>query len=197
VPYAERFQIGDGRAYGLEALLRRETGDFTGFLSYTLGRTERRFPNINETQAGGAQYYTPKYDRTHDLTLVANYRLTRGWRLTSTFSYSTGQPYTRPERQFSTVDSPFQSATDERTVLISPFNNARLPPYHRLDVGATRSGRFFGIADYEFKIQLINAYARRNVWFYQYERQDDGSLERTEIPQIPVPIPNLSFTLTF
>ena len=197
VPYAERFQIGDGRAYGLEALLRRETGDFTGFLSYTLGRTERRFPNINETQAGGPQYYTPKYDRTHDLTLVANYRLTRGWRLTSTFSYSTGQPYTRPERQFSTVDSPFQSATDERTVLISPFNNARLPPYHRLDVGATRSGRFFGIADYEFKIQLINAYARRNVWFYQYERQDDGSLERTEIPQIPVPIPNLSFTLTF
>ncbi|WP_263788031.1 TonB-dependent receptor [Salinibacter grassmerensis] len=197
VPYAERFQTGNGRAYGLEALLRRKTGDFTGFLSYTLGRTERRFPNINETAAGGEQYYTPKYDRTHDLTLVAKYRLTSAWRLTSTFSYSTGQPYTRPERQFSTVDSPFQSTTDERTVLISPFNNDRLPPYHRLDVGATRGGEFFGIGDYELKLQLINAYSRRNIWFYQYERQDDGSLDRTEVPQIPVPIPNLSFTLTF
>jgi outer membrane cobalamin receptor len=196
VPYAERFQSGDGRAYGLEVLLRRKAGEFTGFLSYTLGRTERRFPNVNET-AGGAQYYTPKYDRTHDLTLVANYRLTEGWRLTGTFSYSTGQPYTRPERQFSTVDSPFQSATEERTVLISPFNNDRLPPYHRLDVGATRSGDVFGVADYELKVQLINAYSRRNIWFYQYEREDDGSLDRTEIPQIPVPIPNLSFTLTF
>jgi hypothetical protein len=95
------------------------------------------------------------------------------------------------------VDSPFQSATEERTVLISPFNNDRLPPYHRLDLGATRSGEVFGVADYELKVQLINAYSRRNIWFYQYEREDDGSLDRTEIPQIPVPIPNLSFTLTF
>ncbi len=197
VPYAERFQIGDGRAYGLEVLLRRETGDFTGFLSYTLGRTERRFPNINETATGAPQYYTPKYDRTHDLTLVANYRLTDAWRLTGTFSYSTGQPYTRPEQQFSAVESPFESSTSEQTVLISPFNNARLPPYHRLDVGATRTGQFFGVAEYKFKVQLINAYSRRNIWFYQYERQDDGRLDRTEVPQIPVPIPNLSLTLTF
>jgi len=197
VPYAERFQIGDGRAYGMEVLLRRKTGALTGVLSYTLGRTERRFPNINEVGTGGSQYYTPKYDRTHDLTLVANYRLTGAWRLTGTFSYSTGQPYTRPEQQFSTVDSPFQPSTTEQTVLISPFNNDRLPPYHRLDLGATRTGQFFGIAEYEFTVQVINAYARRNIWFYQYERQDDGRLERTEVPQIPVPIPNLSLTLVF
>jgi hypothetical protein len=80
---------------------------------------------------------------------------------------------------------------------VSPFNNARLPAYHRLDLGVARTGRLFGVADYELQVQVINAYSRRNIWFYQYETEDDGTLDRTEVPQIPVPIPNLSFSLTF
>jgi hypothetical protein len=44
---------------------------------------------------------------------------------------------------------------------------------------------------------VINAYSRRNIWFYQYNTDPDGSIDRTETPQIPVPIPNLSFSLTF
>lgn len=197
VPYAERFQFGKGRAYGLEVLLRRQSGRLTGLLSYTLGRTERRFPNLNESTDGTPQYYTPKYDRTHDLTVVGNYRLSDAWRLTGTFSYSTGQPYTRPAQQYRLQDDPTQARSEERTVLRSPFNAARLPAYHRLDIGATRKGSVFGAAEYKLRLQLINAYARRNVWFYQYDSPDDGTLERNTIPQIPVPIPNLSLTLTF
>jgi hypothetical protein len=82
-------------------------------------------------------------------------------------------------------------------VLVSPFNNARLPDYHRLDLGVARTGRFFGVADYKLQFQVINAYARRNIWFYQYQSEDDGTLDRTEVPQIPVPIPNLALSLTF
>ena len=197
VPYPERFHFGDGRAYGAEVLLRRQEGPLTGFLSYTLGRTVRRFPNVNLSEDGAPQYYTPKYDRTHSLTLAANYRLSDAWRLSGTFSYNTGQAYTRPELRYELVDDPFQPPTDGRNVLISPFNNARLPAYHRLDLGVARTGRFFGIADYELQVQVINAYSRRNIWFYQYNTEDDGTLDRTEVPQIPVPIPNLSLTLTF
>jgi outer membrane receptor protein involved in Fe transport len=197
VPYPERFHFGDGRAYGAEVLLRRQEGPLTGFLSYTLGRTERRFPNVNLSEDGAPQYYTPKYDRTHSLTLAANYRLTDAWRLSSTFNYNTGQAYTRPTLRYELVDDPFQPPTEARNVLISPFNNARLPAYHRLDLGVARTGRFFGVADYELQIQAINAYSRRNIWFYQYSSEDDGTLDRTEVPQIPVPIPNLSFSLTF
>jgi hypothetical protein len=178
-------------------LLRRQEGPLTGFLSYTLGRTVRRFPNVNLSEDGAPQYYTPKYDRTHSLTLAANYRLSDAWRLSGTFSYNTGQAYTRPELRYELVDDPFQPPTDGRNVLVSPFNNARLPAYHRLDLGVARTGRFFGIADYELQVQVINAYSRRNIWFYQYNTEDDGTLDRTEVPQIPVPIPNLSFTLTF
>ena len=197
VPYADRFHFGDGRAYGMEVLLRRSEGRYNGFLSYTLGRTERRFPNINVSNTGSPQYYPPKYDRTHNLTVAGNVELTDQWRLTSTFSYATGQAYTKPQYRYRLVNDPFLTDSEARTVLVSAFNNARLPAYHRLDVGVARTGEFFGIADYNLKFQVINAYSRRNIWFYQYQDEDDGTLSRTEVPQIPVPIPNLSFSLTF
>jgi outer membrane receptor protein involved in Fe transport len=196
VPYAERFHFGDGRAYGLEVLLRRKEGDLSGFLSYTLGRTERQFPNINTDEDGDPQYYTPNYDRTHSLTLAANYALTDQWRFTSTFNYNTGKAYTEPRFRYE-VGGPFQSGPEQRNVFVSSFNNARLPAYHRLDVGVARTGQFFDFAEYKLKFQVINAYSRRNIWFYQYSNEPDGSIERTETPQIPLPIPNLSFSLTF
>ena len=197
VPYPDRFHFGDGRAYGAEVLLRRREGPLTGSLAYTLGRTERRFPNVNLSRDGEPQYYPPKYDRTHSLTLTTSYHLTDAWRLTGTFNYNTGQAFTQPELRYELVDDPFQPSNEARNVLVSPFNNARLPDYHRLDLGVARTGRFFGIADYELQFQVINAYSRRNIWFYQYQAEDDGTIDRTEVPQIPVPIPNLSFSLTF
>ena len=197
VPYAETFRFGRGRAYGGELLLRRNTGRLSGFLGYTLGRTERRFPQVNVSSSGTPQFYVPKYDRTHDLNLVLNYRLNDAWKLSSVFNYATGQAYTQPTFRYSLPNDPFQSSSVSRDVLISPFNGERLPAYHRLDIGATRTGRFFGVADYQFQVQLINAYSRRNIWFYFFEFEDDGSVTREEVPQIPVPIPNLSFSLTF
>ncbi len=119
----------------------------------------------------------------------------RGWRFTSIFTYATGQTYTEPLAQYKTVDSPFGS--DPRDVLISPFNGSRLPPYHRLDLGVSKRGGFFGIGDYELQLQALNVYFQRNIWFYFYDFQFDGSLKREEVPQIPILIPNISFTVTF
>jgi outer membrane receptor protein involved in Fe transport len=197
VPYAGRFHFGDGRAYGLEVLVRRQEGALNGFLSYTLSRTERRFPNVNLSPDDEPQYYPPNYDRTHSLTLVTNYELTDHWTVSGTFNYNTGKAYTQPEQRYERVGSPFQSGPGGDNVFISPFNNARLPAYHRLDVGVSRTGRFFGVADYKVQAQVINAYSRRNIWFYQYDTEPDGTIDRTETPQIPVPIPNLALTLTF
>ena len=80
--------------------------------------------------------------------------------------------------------------------MVSPFNGARLPAYHRLDIGFTRKGKLFG-GDSELQLQVINAYNRRNIWFYFYEFEDDGSVSREVVPQIPVPVPNISYTLRF
>jgi outer membrane cobalamin receptor len=198
VPYSQRFHFGDGRAYGTEFLIRRQEGQVTGFLSYTLSRTERRFPNVNTNETGEPQYYVPKFDRTHSLTLTTNYRVNDHWRLTGTFNYNTGQANTRPQSYYELRNDPNQPSITDRTVLVSSsFNNARLPAYHRLDLGVARTGRFFGVADYELQFQAINAYSRRNVWFIQSENETDAPISFTEVPQIPVPIPNLSFSLTF
>lgn len=190
LPYDRLFHFGYGYAYGTEVLLSRTTGRLSGQVGYTLGTTRRRFPGIND----GA-YYPPKYDRTHDLTAILNLDLSRRWRFTSVFTYATGQAYTEPASQYRLVEFPLGGS--ELQAVISPFNAARLPAYHRLDIGFMNRGRFLGFADYELQLQVINAYARRNIWFYFFDFEDDGTVTREEVPQIPIPVPNISFSLSF
>lgn len=187
--YDELFHIGEGYATGSEVFVQGRIGPFSGFAGYTFGLTKRRFPTINDNA-----YYPPKYDRTHDLNITGTARITKKWEFTSVFSYATGQAYTRPASQYRLSNSPFEA--EQTDVLVSPFNGARLPAYHRLDVGFTRRGTLFG-AESELQIQVINAYGRRNVWFYFYDFQQDGTISRDVVPQIPVPVPNLSYTLRF
>jgi carboxypeptidase-like protein/TonB-dependent receptor-like protein len=188
VDYADLFHFGDGFAYGVEIFAQRTARRISGFLGYTFGVTKRRFPNLND-----GKYFSPKYDRTHDVKGVLTFDMTSKWRATTAFTYGTGQAYTQPASYFRLVDSPFGS--EASTAFVSPFNGARLPAYHRLDLGVTRRGSLFG-ADYELQIQVINAYARRNVWFNLFEFEEDA-VSRTEVPQIPVPVPNVSFSVHF
>lgn len=191
--YADLFRFGEGYAYGTEVFLERPSGRLTGYVGYTLGITRRRFPDFPDV--GQYDYYPPKYDRTHDLNAVANYRLSRRWSLTTVLTVATGQAYTRPRTQYRLLDNPLGSI--DRNALVSPFNADRLPAYHRLDVGASLFGRFFGIADYELQLQVLNVYNRRNIWFYFFDFENDDAIKREEVPMIPVPIPNISFTLSF
>lgn len=188
--YEDIFRYGDGFAYGIETMLARHTGRINGFVAYTWSRTKRRFPNVNNYA-----YYSPKYDRTHDVHVVLNYDFSSGWQASAVWSYATGQAYTEPLGQYKLVTDPFGAQV--RDVLVTEYNNARLPAYHRLDAGISRRGTIFGSAAYELQVQLINVYNRRNIWFYFFNFESDNSVERTEVPQIPVPIPNIAFTLHF
>lgn len=188
--YKDVFRYGDGYAYGIETMLSRAEGRLNGFLAYTWSRTQRRFPNVNSFQ-----YYSPKYDRTHDVHVVANFDLSSAWRASAVWSYATGQAYTQPVGQYKLVGDPFGGQV--RDILVTEYNNMRLPPYHRLDVGVSRRGKFFGWGTYELELQAINVYSRRNIWFYFFTFEIDGTIDRTEVPQIPVPLPNIAFTLRF
>ena len=70
------------------------------------------------------------------------------------------------------IDPPFGS-TDGDALVTSGLNRARLPAYHRADVGFKKAGRFFGIGDYELRLQAINVYSRRNVWFILNDPDDE------------------------
>ena len=186
--YHELFQVGDGYAYGLETLVRKRSGALTGHVGYTFGITRREFPDLND----GAPY-PPKFDRTHQVQGAITYRLTDHWSLSTIGTWATGQAYTRPSARYQTVDDPFQS--EPRTILVADFYDARLPAYHRLDLGVSWTGQWFGALDYTLKAQVVNVYGHRNIWFYLYQSASGGTIDRTEVPQIPVALPNISLTV--
>lgn len=186
--YADLFRFGSGYAYGFELLLEKTSGRWNGFAGYTYGNTRRKFAGYNDSN-----FYPPKYDRTHDLNVVINFNLSRKWMLTSVFNYATGQAYTEPLGRTS-ISDPFGTLpTDPLTV--GRVNASRLPAYHRLDLSATYYSTFFGLGNSELQIQIINAYSRRNIWFYNFDL-DENPPERTEIPLLPI-IPSLSYTIYF
>ncbi|WP_233505515.1 TonB-dependent receptor [Rhodohalobacter sp. SW132] len=195
--YDELFRFGEGYAYGAEFLLERQIGRLTGFVGYTFGITRRKFPGFNTdiTNPGaGARFYPPKYDRQHDMNLILNYRLSGRWSTSAVFSYATGQAYTEPlgRTEFSQV--PWGNVRRE-SFTIGRLNASRLPSYHRLDLSFSRQGNFFGMGEAEWQFQLINAYSRRNIWFYNYDF-DENPVERNEITLLPI-LPSVSYTVNF
>ncbi|SFF38188.1 TonB-dependent receptor [Thermoflexibacter ruber] len=163
---------GQGRSYGLELYAKKNTGKLTGWISYTLAKTERQIEGINTDYITGvSNWYPAKYDRRHNLSAVLMYELNPRWTFSANFSYISGVATTFPDSRY------------EYEGLIVPHNsegsrnNYRVPAYHRLDLSATlhpktkngKKGRG------EWVFTLYNAYARRNpfsVYFRQEVQKD-------------------------
>ena len=161
---------GTGWASGLEVFWQRRTGALTGWVGYALGWTRRTFPELN-----AGRPFPPKHDRRHDLSFVASYKV-GAWRLGANLAYATGQAFTPPSA------SPAQR------------NSARLLPYHRLDVSASRSFELWR-ADSELYVQIFNVYSRRNEWFVQLDSVEP-EVDPQKIKQLPI-IPTLGFNFAF
>jgi len=195
--YDELFRFGEGYAYGVELFFEKQRGPFTGFIGYTYGVTRRKFPGFNTPildDPTRARFYPPKYDRTHDVNITTSLRLTDRWSTNAVFSYATGQAYTQPLGRTEISGIPWDN--DPRDIFtVGNVNASRLPSYHRLDLAFSRTGTFFGIGEAEWQIQIINVYSRRNVWFYNFDF-DDNPIERQEVNLLPI-IPSLSYTVNF
>ena len=161
---------GTGWASGVEVFLQRRTGALTGWIGYALGWTRRTFPELNDGRP-----FPPKHDRRHDLSFVASYKV-GAWRLGASLAYASGQAFTPVS------ETPAQ------------LNSARLLPYHRLDVSASRSFGLWGAAS-EFYVQIFNVYSRRNEWFLQLDSVEP-EVDPRKIKQLPI-IPTLGFNFNF
>jgi hypothetical protein len=188
VDYAELFRFGKGYAFGTELVLEKSSGRFNGFVGYTWSVTRRKFEGFNKDN-----FYPPKYDRTHDFNVVANYRLSSKWKATAVFNFATGQAYTQALGR-TEISDPFGTSPG-RPIIVGRVNASRLPNYHRLDIGFTREGKFFNLGTSEFQIQIINVYSRRNIWFYQFDLEDNPAT-RSEVPLLPI-LPTLTYTVQF
>ncbi|MEM1320457.1 MAG: TonB-dependent receptor [Bacteroidota bacterium] len=154
----ESFVFGRGRSYGMELFVRKNSGRLTGWIGYTLSRTEREFPDIQN-----GEVYPARFDRTHDLSIVANYELNKRWDFGAVFVFGTGNAFT-PIRSLYLIER-------NLNVRYAPRNSARVEDYHRLDLSATLTPRKFQNND-NFKsswtFSVYNIYSRFNPLFIYY-----------------------------
>ena len=153
--------FGKGRAYGWEILFKKKTGRLTGWVGYTLSKTERQIPGIN-----GGEWYNAKQDRTHDLSIVGVYNLTPRWTLSGTFIYNTGNAVTFPTGKY-VVNNMVMYQYGNR-------NADRMPATHRLDFSATyekpRKGRYQS----SWSFGLYNVYGRKNPYSITFKENKDN-----------------------
>ncbi len=152
---------GKGRAYGLEVLLRKNQGRLTGWLGYTLSKTERKIDGINNNE-----WYNAKYNRTHDLSIVGIYTLTPRWTLSGTFVYTTGNAVTFPTGKYVLND-----------MLVYQYgrrNADRMPATHRLDLSATYELPSRGRWQSSWSFGMYNVYGRQNPYSIEFKENKDN-----------------------
>lgn len=155
---------GDGRAYGLELFLKKNQGKLTGWVSYTLSRSERKVNGINNDA-----WYPSRFDRMHNLSVVGAYELNDKWSFSANFVYSTGTPATFPTNRYEIQGIVVPHNADNAR------NNYRIPAYHRLDLSATLvprknlDRRWQG----EWVFSIYNVYSRRNPFAIFFEQNAD------------------------
>ncbi|WP_310395868.1 TonB-dependent receptor [Hymenobacter sp.] len=181
---------GRGRAYGAEFYAKKNDGPLTGWLSYTLSRSERRIDGINQNR-----WYANKYDKTHVLALVGMYEVSDRLTLSSTFSYSTGVATTVPDSRYVYQGLVVPNVNGDVR------NNYRVPAYHRLDLAATLKNRPRPERRWQgsWTFSLYNAYGRRNA-FGIYFRQNEDNPARTEAVRLSVfgtVLPSATYNFTF
>ncbi len=127
--WEEKVETGQGRSYGLEVMMQKIFGRTTGWLAYTLSKTEHRFTDGNINQG---RWFPYKYDRRHSISLCLNHKFSNRIDIGASWIFNTGGCITVPER--ATVIIRPDGSTETGTY-ISQRNNYRLPASHRLNIG--------------------------------------------------------------
>ncbi|WP_224490801.1 TonB-dependent receptor [Robertkochia flava] len=192
---------GEARAYGVEFLLRKNTGNFKGWLAYTLSRSEQRTPGrgsvdfngttVEEPGINNGQWYSTPWDKTHDISLYGSYQFNRKWKMNANFIYQTGQPTNYPIGQFE-----FQG-------LSVPYyglrNEVRLPDYHRLDLSVSLTPDKNGERRWqgEWVFSIYNAYNRKNAASINFRRNTDSGNNEAVRTAIFGIVPSVTYNFNF
>jgi hypothetical protein len=152
---------GIGRAYGVELMLKKKSGRFTGWLGYTLARSERKIEGINNNE-----WYAAKQDRTHDISIVGIYDITPKLSISALFVYYTGNAVTFPSGKY-TVGGTTQFLYTER-------NGYRMPAYHRMDLGLTWLRKNTEKFESSWNFSIYNLYGRENAFTITFRENADN-----------------------
>lgn len=164
-PLESSFAVGSGKAYGVEFFLNKQVGSFTGWIGYTLSWTDRTFADLNRGKT-----FFPRFDRRHDISVVATYELSDSWEVGATWVYATGQATTVPQGQFIYGTREEDSYAPESRYDFSERNGYRLPAFHKLDLNFSHKYQWFNLP-FTLSLNVYNAYNRQNVFSQAVDKE--------------------------
>ncbi len=184
------FVFGSGESYGVELFIRKNSGRFTGWIGYTLSKTTKMFPDLNEGKP-----FPAKYDRRHDLSIVANYTINDKFTASAVFVYATGNAVTLPVAYY---------MIDYRMVVeYMARNSYRMEPYHRLDLSVTYTPKPNKKRKFKsyWNFSIYNVYNHQNPYFIYFDQEGnfyDGSLvtKAYQVSLFPI-IPSITWNFKF
>jgi len=182
---------GEGKAYGMEIFLQKKKGKTTGWIGYSLSWADRRFDNINF-----GEWYSYKYDRRHDFSLVISHKFNNKWDVGATWVYGTGNAITFPQGVYTGLPqfSPWNGQAVEFVESYGDRNSTRLPAYHRLDFGINKHKKRKKW-DSTLSLGAYNVYNRKNP-FFAYLAYEDNQRVAKQVSLFPI-IPSISYRIQF
>ncbi len=182
---------GDGKAYGVELLLKKNKGDFNGWLSYTYSRSLYRFDSeFSEERINNGEFFASNFDKPHDVSLITNYKFSRRYSLSANFVYQTGRPVTYPIGTFRFNNADF--------VAFSNRNEFRIPDFYRLDLGFNIEGNHKKnkLAHSFVTISVYNVLGRNNPYSVFFVT-DNGEVKALQSSIFAIPIPSITYNFKF
>ena len=184
----------EGRAYGVEFMLKRPKGKLNGWISYTYSKTELRQsdPRIADPVNDGT-WYPAEYDKPHDFKLVGNYQFTQRYSTSLNVDYSTGRPQTMPVSQY------YDQTIGATTFFYSERNGVRIPDYFRVDLSFNikPTHRLTAKTHTFFTIGVYNLLGRKNVYSIYFQNEGDEGMKGYKMSIFGAPIPYASFNIKF
>ena len=174
---------GRGWSYGAELLIRKRYGTFSGWIGYTLSRTDEQSAQINDGQP-----FPATQDRTHDISVVLIYDYSSTWTFSATWVYNTGNAVTFP-------NGDYRDYFDQRTIpYYTNRNGYRMPPYHRLDISAT-----WALGPHSnLNFSIYNVYDRMNAYSITFRPDPNNTNQNQAVQTTIFPIiPSVTYNFTF
>uniref|UniRef100_UPI0035948031 TonB-dependent receptor plug domain-containing protein n=1 Tax=Pricia sp. TaxID=2268138 RepID=UPI0035948031 len=182
---------GDGRAYGVELLVKKTTGRLNGWLGYSYSRSLVKLDSdFSEETVNNGDYFPSNFDKPHDLSVVANYKLTKRYSVSANFAYQTGRPVTYPIGRYTYNNSEF--------VLYSDRNQFRIPDYYRLDLGINIEGnhKIKKLAHSFWNISVYNVLGRNNPYSVFFVTED-GQVKAYQSSIFSIAVPTITYNFKF
>lgn len=182
---------GEGKAYGIELLLKKQSGRLNGWIGYTYSRTFIKLDSkFNDEKVNNGSYFPTNFDKPHDVSVILNYKFTQRYSFSSNFIYQTGRPITYPIGTYTYGNANY--------TLYSDRNKFRIPDYYRLDIGFNIEGnhKIKKLAHSFWNISIYNVLGRSNPYSV-YFVTNNGEVKAYKTSIFSIPIPTITYNFKF